>query len=63
MYNTYEHGGLKMTDYESFCNALKISWIKRLNDENNNGFWKQHFFIELDRFGGNYICYSNLDTI
>ena len=35
MYNTYEHGGLKMTDYESFCNALKISWIKRLNDENN----------------------------
>ena len=53
---------LKMTDYESFCNALKISWIKRWNDENNNGFWKQNLLIELDRFGGNYIWYSNFDT-
>ena len=30
LYNTIENGGLKMTDYESFCHALKISWIKRL---------------------------------
>ena len=58
----YRFTGLKMTDYESFCNALKISWIKRLNDENNNGFWKQNVLIELDRFGGNYIWYSNFDT-
>ena len=42
-----------------FCNALKISWIKRLKDENNNGFWQQHVLIGLDRFGGNYIWSSH----
>ena len=33
MYNTYDHDGLKRTDYESFCNALKISWIKTWENE------------------------------
>ncbi len=61
LYNNYENGGLKMTDYESFCYALKISWIKRLKDTNNNGFWKKNMLVELERFGGNHIWQSNFD--
>ena len=35
-----EHGGLKMTNLRTFDKALKISWIKRLNDQNSG--W-EHF--------------------
>ena len=62
LYNSYEKGGLKMTDYESFCHALKISWIKRLKDDNNDGFWKNNTLAEFDKLGGNYIWQSNFDT-
>ena len=30
--NNYEDGGINMLDTESFFNALKASWVKRLND-------------------------------
>ncbi len=61
LYNSYENGGLRMTDYESFCHALKFSWIKRLNDVDNDSFWKNNTFVELERVGGNYIWQSNFD--
>lgn len=61
LYNTFENGGLKMVDYESFCHALKISWIKRLKDDNNHGFWKKNTLIELEKFGGNHVWQSNFD--
>ena len=49
-----------MTDYDSFCRALKIFWIQILNDENINGFWKNYFLLGIDSFGGNYIwCSQN----
>jgi hypothetical protein len=32
MYNLYENGGVKVPNIQQFCNAQKISWVKRLID-------------------------------
>ena len=33
LYNDYEDGGLKMTHIQSFCSALKITWVKIILDK------------------------------
>ena len=45
LYQSYENGGLKLTNIELFLNAIKSSWIKRYIDENNNGkyLFKKYF--------------------
>ena len=39
-YASYDQGGLKMLDYDSMINALRLSWLKRIVDPDYSGFWK-----------------------
>jgi hypothetical protein len=43
--NSYEDGGLKMIDIKLFCQALKLTWIKKYIDSLNFSPWKI-LFIE-----------------
>jgi len=47
-YAPYDLGGLKMIDYENMAKAMRLSWLKRIFDENCTGFWKSY----LDHFLG-----------
>jgi transposase len=41
MNNCYEKGGFKVPNIEYFCKALKISWVKRFFDFNEEAAkWK-----------------------
>ena len=55
----YEDGGLKMIDIESFIYAIKASWVKRLIDENNKGYWKLKYAEILKKIGGNFVFSCN----
>ncbi len=48
----YEEGGLKMIDLDSFINALKATWVKRLTNRETNGQWKHIYLNQIKRFGG-----------
>merc|ERR1711963_1334381 len=37
----YHEGGLKMTDIDAFIAALKIKWLKRLEESEDNSFMKK----------------------
>ena len=54
-----EQGGLKMIDVNSMFNALKIKWIQRYNNENNNAAWKNIFNDFIKPYGGKCIFYCN----
>ena len=43
MVQIFEKGGVKMIDFESHFDALKVSWIKRLN--NSSGQWVDIFLL------------------
>ena len=43
LYSTKENGGLKMTNIAHFSDALKIAWVKRYMQDENNGKWKTIF--------------------
>ena len=55
MYNDYENGGFKMPNFELFCMAQKLTWIKKLMDETFVSDWKTLFLSEMEITGGNYI--------
>lgn len=38
--NIYEEGGLKLPHIESYCYALKMTWIQKLLDPMNHSQWK-----------------------
>ena len=38
--NNYEEGALKLPHIESYCYALKMSWIQKLLDPMNHSQWK-----------------------
>lgn len=61
IYQTYENGGLKMLDIESFINALKASWIKRLITK-SNAKWNKLYNSELNKFGGTNIWKYNTNV-
>lgn len=64
--NDYSDGGLKMIDVQSFSKSLKVTWIKKYLDDENDGKWKYFFDVELERFGGTTVFTGNLnkkDTI
>ena len=54
-------GGLKMIDLDSFINALKGSWVKRLFDEENKGQWKLLYLKMINKFGGKLLFECNLN--
>ena len=61
MINDYTNGGLKMLDIASFNKALKVVWIKKYLDPENNGKWKCFFDLQLEKFGGNALPKGNLN--
>ena len=51
MLNNIENGGLKLTDFETSINSLRLVWITRaLND--NPAPWKAYLKYLLRDFGG-----------
>lgn len=44
MYVFYNFGGFKMIDYENMIKVLRLSWLKRIMDEECFGFWK--FYLD-----------------
>ena len=61
LYQTYENGGLKLTDIVSFINAIKCGWVKRYQNCQNNGKWKIFFDTYLCKFGKLLLFESNLN--
>jgi hypothetical protein len=53
--NSCEDGGLKMIDIKLFCQALKMTWIKKYIDPLNFSPWKILSIDSLEKWGGDKI--------
>ena len=51
----YEQGGLRMIDCEAMIKALRLSWLKRITDEDPSGFWKCYLNYLLENEGGLFL--------
>jgi hypothetical protein len=58
--NNYEEGGLTLTHIESFCKALKMSWLHKLLDQMNMSPWKMVFQAKYFS-GNNFLSLPNLE--
>ena len=56
-----EQGGLNMPDFEIISDALKVSWIKRLNDSNETSGWSHIPLSYLRDVGGLFLLQCNFD--
>ena len=56
-----EKGGLNMPDFEIVHNALKATWIKRLNDSNPAASWSHIPLAYLKNVGGRFVFECNFD--
>ena len=56
-----EKGGLDMPDFEIINDALKVSWIKRLNDSNETSSWSYIPLSYLRDVGGLFLLQCNFD--
>ena len=55
MINTFEHGGLNISHFSTFCKALKVSWVKRYTDEKIKvSQWTQLINHRLKSIGGQF---------
>ena len=54
-----DQGGLNMTHLESFCNSLKIAWVRKLLDNSNSSAWKVLFLSVTEKLGNNHVWYGN----
>ena len=41
-----------MIDYETMVKALRLSWLKRITNEDSSGFWKSYLDYLLESQGG-----------
>ena len=48
----YENGGLKMIDIDNFIKALKVCWIKRIIEADNDSILNRIYIYNLRAFGG-----------
>ena len=51
----YKNGGLRLTNFDYFIEALKAGWLRRIFDENNKGLWKEYYLEKINKFGGRLI--------
>ena len=58
--NSYEKGGLKMIDLETFIRSLKITWIKRIIESDAKGILNKLYMQKLKPFGGSLLFECNL---
>lgn len=47
----YEMGGIKMVDIEKFIQSLKISWIKRILNQNSSSAIQKIYLNKLNNYG------------
>ena len=50
-----------MIDYETMIKALRLSWLKRITDEESSGFWKSYLDYLLENQGGLFLFQCNYD--
>ena len=55
MYNEYENGGFKVPHIKTFCQSLKVVWVKRMLDNLNFSDWKVLLCSNIENYGGNGI--------
>ncbi|XP_052059423.1 uncharacterized protein LOC127700023 [Mytilus californianus] len=60
---SYDTGGLNMPHIESFCYALKMTWIYKLLDPFNLSPWKILFNDKYRKYGADKIWMMNKDSI
>ena len=60
MINNYNNGGLRMIDFQSFNQALKMKWVKGYLEDDNQGKWKLFFDYHLEKYGGKLVFSGNL---
>ena len=56
----YEYGGLKLVDIETFIFLLKVGWVKRLAQTENNKLLKKIYERDLNQFGGDILFESSM---
>ena len=60
--NNYDAGGLKMIDLETFIKSLKITWIKRFIESDENGILNKIYMNKLNPYGGKLLFECNYST-
>ena len=60
MINTYENGDVKVLDFETLVKSLRLAWLKRIIDDNENG-WKSYLKHLLKDFGGLFLFHCDYD--
>ena len=55
MYQDYEYGGLKMTNFRLFVKTQRIMWLKRLLHGQRNAGWKLYFDYCFRLVGGRFV--------
>ena len=58
--NDYQRSGLKMIDSETMAEYLRLSWLKKIFNE-NNGTWKNYLCHQLKYVGGLFLFHCNYD--
>ena len=58
--NEYENGGLKMIDLESMIKSLRLAWLKRIYQCNNDA-WRSFLRFSLEPFGGLFLFHCIYD--
>ena len=61
LYQDYEFGGLRMTNYETFIKTQRIMWLKRLIYGENYSGWKISFDYFCRSIGGRFIFLYDYD--
>ena len=61
-YAPYDQGGLRMVDYETMVKALRLSWLKRITNEDSSGFWKSYLDYLLESQGGLFLFQCNYEA-
>ena len=56
----YESGGLKMIDLDNFIKSLKICWIKRMVEAENDAILNRIYINNLRPFGGKLLFECNI---
>ena len=56
----YESGGLKMIDLDNFIKSLKICWIKRMVEAENDAILNRIYINNLRLFGGKLLFECNI---
>ena len=62
MFQNYDNGGLRMTNFELFIKAQRVMWMKRLIYSDKEMKWKAYFNHICKSIGGVFIFHCNYDV-